>query len=150
MSYVVDDATAVELWGRVIHGFQATNRRLHAEIRQDFDLNEAEAETLLELHRQPEHRARLNLLAKGAGFSTGGFTKIADRLTNRGLALRAACDADRRVSYLGLTEAGLEMASKLTAVVADANRRHFIDVLGEEQACQVATAMTHLYRANAA
>lgn len=145
---MVDDATAVELWGRVIHGFQATNRRLHAEMRYDFDLNEAEAETLLELHRQPEHRAKLSFLAKGAGFSTGGFTKIADKLSNRGLAVRVACEEDRRVSYLGLTEGGLEMASALTAAVANANRRHFIDVLGEEQACQVATAMTYLYRAN--
>ena len=43
----VDDITAVELWGRVISGFQVTNRRVHLAIKGAFNLNEAEAETLL-------------------------------------------------------------------------------------------------------
>ena len=144
----VDDPTAVELWGRVIRGFQVTNRRLQADLKDRFDLSEAEAETLLSLFRCPERRARHNSLAKGAGFTTGGFTKIADKLSQRGLTERAACESDRRASYLQLTEAGAELASALTQAAAQANRDHFIDVLGVEHAQLVSDAMAALYRAN--
>lgn len=145
----IDDATSIELWGRVIHGFQATNRGLHAQLKARFDLNEAEVETLLSLFRCPDHRSRHNSLAKSAGFSTGGFTKIADKLTDRGLTMRTACAEDRRVSYLELTPAGIPFSAELTTVAAELNRERFIDVLGLERAQLVADAMTELYRANA-
>lgn len=144
----VDDATAVELWGRVIRGFQATNRRLHAGVKEQFNLTEPEAETLLSLFRCPEQRARHNSLATGAGFTTGGFTKIADKLSQRGLTERAACESDRRASYLQLTPTGSLLAQELTSAVAQANRTHFIEVLGADRAQLVSDAMAALYRAN--
>ena len=45
-------------------------------------------------------------LAREAAFSTGGFTKIADRLAKRGLVERAPCADDRRVVYLQLSGSG--------------------------------------------
>jgi DNA-binding MarR family transcriptional regulator len=143
-----DNATAIELWGRVISGFQVTNRRLHAAIKSAFNLNEAEAETLLNLHRDPEHRASLSILSRAAMFSTGGFTKIADKLTSRGLTVRVPDTEDRRVTYLKLTEAGVELAAELACLVADINRAQFIEILGPDRAHLVAEAMTELYRAN--
>ena len=38
----VDDATAIDLWGSVIKGFQTTNARVHAAIKAAFSLNPAE------------------------------------------------------------------------------------------------------------
>lgn len=144
----LDDATSIELWGRVIHGFQATNRGLHAELKAQFDLNEAEIETLLQLFRCPDHRSRHNSLAKSTGFSTGGFTKVADKLTERGFTDRSACTEDRRVSYLELTPEGTALAAELTSAAAALNRERFINVLGLERAQLVAEAMTELYRVN--
>ena len=144
----IDDITAVELWGRVIKGFQVSNRRLHSAVKAAFNLNEAEAETLLSLHRDAEHRAPLTTLARAASFTSGGYTKIADKLVGRGLAVRAACAEDRRVTYLELTPAGTELAAELACLVADINRSQFIDVLGPDRASLLADAMTELYRAN--
>lgn len=144
----IDDARAVELWGRVVRGFQTTQRRLFAAIKAEFELGEAEVETLLSLHRCPSFKSRHNSLAQGAGLSTGGFTKIADKLTGRGLTIRTACAEDRRVSYLELTESGAALAAELTAAVAKLNRTVFIEVLGEQQATAVSDAMATLYRAN--
>lgn len=144
----VNDATAVEMWGRIIRGFRATDRRVHAAIKAKFDFTEVEAETLLSLHLSPEQRARHNSLAKGAGFTTGGFTKIADKLTQRGLTERVACESDRRASYLQLTAEGATVAAELSRATAQANRDHFIEVLGVERAQAAADAMAALYRAN--
>lgn len=144
----IDDTTAIELWGRAIRGYQVTSKKLHSSIHEQFDLNEAEAETLLTLHLHPEHRAPLNALSKATAFTTGGFTKIADKLVARDLAVRVACSTDRRVTYLELTDEGIKLASKLATFVAEANRANFIELLGPERAQIVADAMTELYRAH--
>lgn len=57
-------------------------------------------------------------LAKETAFSTGGFTKIADRLAKRDLVERRPCADDRRVVYLMLPGAGAEQAHKLQTRVA--------------------------------
>jgi DNA-binding MarR family transcriptional regulator len=146
----VDDAAAIDLWGRVIAGFQTTNKRLHDAIRAAFSLNEAEAETLLSLGGNPEHRAPMAALARATSFTSGGYTKIADRLTERGLVRRTPCATDRRVTYLELTDRGIELAAELRSLVADINRFQFVDVLGPERADSVADAMAELHRTNAA
>jgi DNA-binding MarR family transcriptional regulator len=140
---------AVELWGRVINGFQVTNRRIHEAIQSRFSLTEVEAQLLLILHRQPEQRAPMAKLARATSFSTGGFTKLADKLARRGLVNRAPCAEDRRVTFLEFTEEGRKVADELSRTTARTNQDVFIDVLGPEKARLLAQAMTELFRANA-
>lgn len=146
---MVDDAAVIGVWGRVIKGFETTNRRLHAAIRAGFDLGEAEAESLLHLHLIELHRAPIARLARAAAFTTGGYTKVADKLVARGLARRVPSTADRRVIFLELTDAGLRVAGELASMVADFNRARVIGVLGAERAELVAQAMVALHEANA-
>ena len=149
-SPAIDDRDAVELWGRVINGFGATSKVLQERAREKFDLSAAEMESLLTLYLLPEHNAPMKTLAEAAAFSTGGFTKIADKLSTRGITRRIACAKDRRVTYLALTEEGQAFAAEVTRFVAETNREIFIGVLGEARARDVARAITELYRANAA
>lgn len=144
----VTDDEAVDLWGRVIRGFQSTNRVLHERVRSEFDLSDAETETLLTLFRHSEHRAPMSTLARAATFTTGGFTKVADRLCSRNLAERAACPEDRRVVYLGLTKEGAKLASRLTQFVADVNRELILDVIGLDRARSLAASLHDLHRAH--
>ncbi|GAA1127167.1 MarR family winged helix-turn-helix transcriptional regulator [Citricoccus alkalitolerans] len=142
------DEHAVELWGRIINGFEATNRRIHGAINERFSLSEAEVQVLLTLHRQPDLRAPMATLARAASFSTGGFTKLADKLTQRGLVSRAACPDDRRVTLLEFTPDGRTLADEVTRLDARLNREAFLDVLGLDTAEDVAEAMAELFRAN--
>lgn len=139
----------VTQWGLVIEGFQITNRKLHRAVAAAFSLDPAEAETLLRLTRSPERRMSMAALAREAAFSTGGFTKIADRLAKRDLVVRTPCVDDRRVVYLELTAAGVELADELQNLVADIVRKTYIDVLGADRATMVAEAMAELREANA-
>ena len=85
-------------------------------------------------------------LARQVAFSTGGFTKVADRLTKRGLVQRAPCPEDRRVVYLELTAKGRTTAGKVRDLVAETMTATFVDVLGLERAVVVAQAMADLHR----
>ncbi|MDQ0821575.1 DNA-binding MarR family transcriptional regulator [Arthrobacter sp. V4I6] len=144
------DLDAVSQWGLVIEGFQNTNKKLHKAVAAAFTLDPAEAETLLRLMRTPGHRMPMAALAREAAFSTGGVTKIADRLAKRNLAVRNPCADDRRVIYLELTDAGAEQAKELRCLVADIVQKTYIDVLGPDKAVMVAEAMAELREANAA
>lgn len=139
----------VTQWGLVIEGFQVTNKKLHRAVADAFSLDPAEAETLLRLTRSPDRRMPMAALAREAAFSTGGFTKIADRLAKRSLVERNPCADDRRVVYLELTGAGVELADELQGLVAGIVQKTYIDVLGADRAALVAEAMAELREANA-
>ncbi|GAA4284287.1 MarR family transcriptional regulator [Brevibacterium daeguense] len=138
----------VSQWGLVIEGFQATNDKIHAAVASTFSLDRAEAETLLRLANAAEQRKPMAAIAREAQFTSGGFTKVADRLTERGLAERARCTVDRRVIYLELTAAGAELAEDLSCLISDLVRSIYTDVLGAERAQLVAEAMAELRAKN--
>jgi DNA-binding MarR family transcriptional regulator len=140
----------VSQWGLVIEGFHAANDKIHTAIASTFSLDRAEAETLLRLVRAAEQRKPMAAIAREAQFSSGGFTKIADRLAKRGLTERVRCTDDRRVIYLELTPAGVELAEELSCLVSDLVRSAYTDVLGEARAQLVAEAMAELRDKNTA
>jgi DNA-binding MarR family transcriptional regulator len=144
------DLDAVSQWGLVIEGFQNTNKKLHKAVAAAFSLDPAEAETLLRLTRTPGHRMPMAALAREAAFSTGGFTKIADRLAKPSLDARNPCADERRVIYLELTAAVVKLADELHDLVAGIVQKTYIDILGLDRAVMVAEAMAELREANAA
>jgi DNA-binding MarR family transcriptional regulator len=140
----VDDAEAIDLWGSIIRAVGLANRRMHAGLREEFDLTEAEVDTLVVLGGTPQHRATMAALASSAAFTSGGYTKIADRLEHRGLIRRAPGVEDRRVTFLELTEHGAVVAGALRDRVAAFVERAVIDRLGEADARRIASAIDAL------
>ena len=124
----------VTQWGLVIEGFQITNRKLHRAVAEAFSLDPAETETVLRLGRSSHNRMTMAALAREAAFSTGGFTKIADRLAKRGLVERGP---------------GAALADELQLFVSSVVRENYIDVLGADRAATVAEAMAALREHNA-
>ncbi|WP_026453834.1 MarR family winged helix-turn-helix transcriptional regulator [Saccharomonospora iraqiensis] len=143
------DDELVTWWGLVIEGYLATQERLMGEIAERFGLSPAEFDVLLRLVRSPEHRMPMTRLAREAALSSGGFTKVADRLTAAGLVRRAPSEQDRRVTYACLTDHGVEVADRAREACADILRRTVLDPLGHDRAESLAEAMRTLRRVNA-
>lgn len=133
-----EDDRVTDLWNVVTRSVNRAQARLQDALRSAFNLSEAEADTLVTLGRTDGHRAPMTALAGSARFTSGGFTKIADRLTARDLVRRVPCADDRRVTYLELTPSGVELSQDVRCLVADINRAQFVDVLGPERAELVA------------
>ena len=87
-------------------------------------------EVLLRLVRSPDHRLPMTKLAGEISFSSGGFTKLADRLESAGLVVREACPSDRRVTWMTLTPAGKERIETLLVDHVAALRRRVLEPLG--------------------
>lgn len=144
-----DDDEIVTWWGLVIEGYLATQDLVMSEISERFDLPPASFDILLRLVRSPDGRMTMSKLANEAALSSGGFTKVADRLVKAELIRREPCDTDRRITYAALTEHGHDTAEKAKHACADSLREHVIGPLGDTESANLARAMRTLRAANA-
>jgi DNA-binding MarR family transcriptional regulator len=72
-------------------------------------------------------------LAEMVLFSSGGFTKLADRMEQAGLIRRAPCPGDRRATLVTLTDQGRCLLDRALAVHVPGIQRHLVDHLSPEQ-----------------
>ena len=144
----IDDDEMVTWWGLVIEGYVATQEQLMGEIAERFDLAPASFDILLRLLRSPEYRLPMTRLATEAALSSGGFTKVADRLVAAGLIRREPSDSDRRVTYATLTDYGLGITDEARQACADILRRIVLKPLGSDRSAALADAMRALRAAN--
>lgn len=63
-------------------------------------------EVLLRLRRSPDGRLKMNQMADAIVHSTGGTTRLVDRLEEAGYVRRENCPQDRRSVYVAITDAG--------------------------------------------
>ncbi|GAA1941285.1 MarR family winged helix-turn-helix transcriptional regulator [Amycolatopsis minnesotensis] len=143
-----DDDEIVTWWGLVIEGYLATQDTLMSEIAERFGLAPASFDILIRLIRSPEHRMPMTRLAGEAALSSGGFTKVADRLAAADLICRVPSPSDRRVTFVQLTEHGFEVASKARAACAEILRRIVLSPLGADSSAALADAMRVLRSTN--
>ena len=137
-----DDDEIVTWWGLVIEGYLATQDKLMGEINERFGLAPASFDILLRLVRSPEHRMPMTRLANEAALSSGGFTKVADRMVAADLICRVPSPDDRRVTFASLTEHGLDVAQRARAASAEILRRIVLGPLGDDAAALAAAMRT--------
>ncbi|TVT02530.1 MarR family transcriptional regulator [Amycolatopsis bartoniae] len=146
---VAEDDEIVTWWGLVIEGYVATQEKLMGEIGERFGLAPAQFDILLRLIRTPGYRMPMTRLATEAALSSGGFTKVADRLVAADLIVRRPSPDDRRVTYACLTDHGREVAEKARRVCAEILRQRVLEPLGPEASKALAEAMRKLREVNA-
>lgn len=145
----VADDEVVTWWGLVIEGYAATQEQLMTEIADRFGLSPASFDILIRLLRSPDNRLPMTRLATEAALSSGGFTKVADRLVAAELIRREPSETDRRVTYVVLTGHGREVADDARRTCAQTLRRIVLDPLGAQGSAALADAMRTLRSANA-
>ena len=138
----------LDWWKLVMQGFHATQESLVSELAERFNLGQGPADVLLRLLTASQHRMPMTRLARETGVSSGGFTKLADRLCAAGLAQRVLCADDRRVVYLELTDHGEDTAQAISEAVAQILRARVLTPLGRNGFGKLADAMRELRDAN--
>lgn len=137
----ISDDELVTSWGLVLEATAAAGRRLERELAAAFDLSAPAAEVLFRLARSPDGMLATTRLAREVAFSSGGFTRLADRLVAAGLVERRPCPTDRRVVFAALTDEGRRVADAALALHAEGLRRYVLEPLGPERLAALAGAM---------
>lgn len=146
----VDDRELVTWWGLVVEAYGRTSPLLQVGPVDGVDLPGPWFEVLLRLLRTPGGQLTMTRLAHEVALTSGGFTKLADRMVAAGLIERQASVEDRRVSHAVLTAEGERVAENAQRLHVAALREHFLGPLGEERAGQLAALMRVLRDANTA
>jgi DNA-binding MarR family transcriptional regulator len=131
----------VSQWGAAVEGFADVNRVLAAELDAALGIPITWAEVLFRLRRTPGEMLPSTRLAREVSFSSGGFTKLMDRLVEHGLVERQACPTDRRVVYAALTPTGRDVANRALEIHTAGLRQHVLGVLGADRLAALAAAM---------
>ncbi|MFZ4517238.1 MAG: MarR family winged helix-turn-helix transcriptional regulator [Microthrixaceae bacterium] len=111
-------------FGLLLEAHARLARVLDAELRASDGITLQTFEVLLRVARSPHGRVSMSELANGVALTTGGVTRLADRLEADRLVERHACPTDRRVVHLVLTDRGREVLDRATANHLDALERH--------------------------
>jgi DNA-binding MarR family transcriptional regulator len=143
-----DDDEIVSWWGLVIEGFYATHNTLMTGIEEQVGLAPGAFDIVIRLLRSPDHRLPMTRLAKEAALSSGGFTKVADRLVAADLIRREPSETDRRVTFAVLTDHGRDVAERARMACADILRERLLGPLGTERCELLAETMRDLRTAN--
>jgi DNA-binding MarR family transcriptional regulator len=116
-----EQASAVEVFVRLLRGKAAVTRAMNAQLVADHGLTINDYEALLHLARAEERRMRRVDLAERLLLTASGVTRLLDGLEQAGYVDRDACASDRRVTYAVLTDAGL-------AKLREASESHVADI----------------------
>ncbi len=120
-----DDAL-ITTFGRLVEVQSRLERRLGADLEARVGLSHAWFEVLVRLSRSEEGQLTMGALAEQVTLTTGGVTRLVDRMEAARLVERLPCRTDRRVSYAGITEAGRAKFEEAAEVHA-ANLRTVFD-----------------------
>jgi len=133
----------VTLFGLLLETNARLARDLGAELEATCELPLAWFEVLLQLRKSPDGRLKMSQIADAIVHSTGGTTRLIDRLEETGLVARTLCPTDRRAIHVAITPAGNDKLDAALAVhldyldqhlagrLSEAERRSLSDLLGK-------------------
>jgi MarR family transcriptional regulator, 2-MHQ and catechol-resistance regulon repressor len=101
----VDDP-AISTYGRMMEVVRRLEDTFGRTIREVGGLPGPRFELLLRLARSPGEQLTMSELGEQLGVTSGGATRLVDRVAADGLVERRACSNDRRVHHVRLTEGG--------------------------------------------
>ena len=96
----------VLLFGLLLETNARLSRDLGTALENDCALPLAWFEVLLQLRREPEGRLKMTEIANATVHSTGGTTRMIDRIEAAGFVARQNCPNDRRAIHVAITPAG--------------------------------------------
>ena len=96
----------VVLFGLLLETNARLRKDLGTALEASCQLPLAWFEVLLQLRQSEDGRLRMSQMADAIVHSTGGTTRLVDRLEGADLVRREHCPSDRRSVFVGITDAG--------------------------------------------
>ena len=125
-------------FGLLIEATRRLTRIIEVSLRDNHDLTMVEFEAMVRLGRSPDRQMSMSDLAVQMVLTSGGVTRLVDRLASHGYVQRAACPSDRRVQWAQLTDDGVaKVAAALDTHLSDLDDHFFSAMSAEERAVTI-------------
>ena len=101
----------ITAFGLLIEANRRLTRTVETSLRVNHQLTLVDFEALIRLGRSVDRQMSMSELAGQMVLTSGGVTRLVDRLVAGGLIERVSCPSDRRVQWARLTDAGYRLAT---------------------------------------
>lgn len=109
------DEALITTFGRLVEAYSTLDQQLGRSLEEQAGIPHTWFEVLLRISRADAGRISMGALAQQVALTTGGITRLLDRMIAAGLVQRVPCPTDRRVQFAALTTQGrakLDQAAK--------------------------------------
>jgi len=137
------DDPRIHAYGVMLEALSRLNRMFDKSLRDQAGLGQGWFEALLRIERSGGYMT-MGELAGQVALTSGGVTRLVDRLNEEGLAERRDCESDRRVQYVAITDAGRAKLAEAMSVHLVELEREFIGRVSPEELETLVTVMDRL------
>ena len=120
-----------------LKAFLFSYKTVVSRLEQSFDAAGApglfESVLLTHLHRAPDNRMRMQDASRFLMITKSGISRMIDRMVQSGLVARQDWDADRRVTFIVMTDKGREALRHSGAVFRRAFNETFLARLSDDE-----------------
>lgn len=127
------DSERIAVWSQFLEVHTLVIRALEQELVAEEDLTLAEYDVLVHLGDAPNKRRKMSELGAALLVTSGGATKLVDRMTRRGFTDRQLDPDDRRVVYAVLTTKGEQKLLSAARVHLRGVYQYFTSYMREDE-----------------
>jgi DNA-binding MarR family transcriptional regulator len=118
--------------GLLVEAHARLTRSLGAELEDACGLPLPWYEAMLRLRRSPGGFLTMTRLGSEVSLTSGGITRLVDRLVGAGYVERQDCPTDRRSVFVSLTCAGVAKVDEATDIHRGGLEHHLMEPLDDE------------------
>jgi len=143
------DDERLHLMGLIVRSHRLLTDRLGRELEQDVGIPLVFFDVLINVGAAPDGRVTMSRLSNDIALTTGGVTRLVDRMVDAGLVERSACPSDRRSIHVVLTPEGRGVLDRAIAAHIEGIDRHLMAHLSDKDRANLATVLTKILAAGA-
>jgi DNA-binding MarR family transcriptional regulator len=138
------DDERLHLMGLIVRSHRLLTDRLGRELEQDVGIPLVFFDVLINVGAAPDGRVTMSRLSNDIALTTGGVTRLVDRMVEAGLVERQACPSDRRSIHVILTAEGRTVLNRAVAAHIEGIDRHLMAHLSDKDRANLAIALTKI------
>ena len=138
------DDQRIALMGLMVRTHRRLNEAMGRELEQSVGIPLVFFDVLIHVGAAPEGRLTMSRLSAEVSLTTGGVTRLVDRMVEAGLVERSNCPNDRRSVHVVLTPRGHDVLGRAIAVHVESIDRHLFGPLEPAERANLSATLTKL------
>ncbi len=135
------DDERIQLMGLLVRTHRRLTDTLGRELEQSVGIPLVFFDVLIHVGAAPDGRLTMSRLSSDVALTTGGVTRLVDRMVDAGLVERQNCPSDRRSVHVVLTAEGRTLLNQAVAAHIDGIDRHLMAHLDDADRAALAAAL---------
>ena len=142
LGQIADDR--IQTMGLLIRTHRRLTDSLGRELEETVGIPLVYFDVLIHVAGAPEGRLTMSHLSSDVALTTGGVTRLVDRMVEAGLVARQNCPNDRRSIHVVLTPEGQAVLERAVAAHIDGIERHLFEPLSVADRATLRTVLSKL------